>query len=66
MHLIRKLDLKIDFDFFFSRVMCFHPRSDLSLPLMNLKDIQQVIQEWITQYDELSKKYQWVQVYLLN
>lgn len=42
--------------------MCFHPYSDLSLPLMDLKDIQLVIQEWITQYDELSKKYPWIQV----
>ena len=42
--------------------MCFHPRSDLPLPLMKIEEIQAVITEWIRQQKELSQKYQWVQV----
>eukprot|EP00111_Clytia_hemisphaerica_P023093 TCONS_00067936-protein len=45
------------------RVMCFHPYSDLSLPLMSTVEIQAVITEWINQYTELSKTYQWVQIF---
>jgi len=43
-------------------VMCFHPYSNLSLPLMTLTEIQAVISEWIKQFDELKKKYKWIQV----
>lgn len=44
------------------RVMCFHPWSDMILPLMDTKDVVKVIEEWINQFSELSKKYRWVQV----
>jgi len=44
-------------------VMCFHPYSNLSLPLMTLTEIQAVISEWIKQFDELKKKYKWIQIF---
>ena len=49
----------------FSRVMCFHPWSDVTLPLMSIDEILEVIREWIRQYQELSKTYRWVQVKIL-
>lgn len=45
------------------RVMCFHPKSNLTLPLMTLPAIEHVIKEWINQYTELGKKYTWVQIF---
>jgi UDPglucose--hexose-1-phosphate uridylyltransferase len=44
------------------RVMCFHPWSDMILPLMDTKDVVKVVEEWISQFVELSEKYRWVQV----
>lgn len=45
------------------RVMCFHPYSDLSLPLMKVEEIQKVISTWIEEYTELSRTYPWVQIF---
>lgn len=45
------------------RVMCFHPWSDMILPLMDTKDVVKVVEEWISEFVELSKKYRWVQVW---
>ena len=45
------------------RVMCFHPWSDMILPLMETKDVVKVVEEWINQFVELSKKYRWVQIF---
>ena len=42
--------------------MCFHPWSDVTLPLMSLEEIKDVITEWIRQFEELSQTYRWVQV----
>ena len=42
--------------------MCFHPYSDISLPLMSEDEILSVIVEWMRQVVELSPKYQWIQV----
>ena len=42
--------------------MCFHPHSNVSLPLMNHDEIESVIDEWVKQYKELGEKYTWVQV----
>ena len=44
------------------RVMCFHPWSDMILPLMSNEDVVKVVKEWINQFAELAKKYRWVQV----
>lgn len=45
------------------RVMCFHARSDLTLPLMSHEEICNVISKWIEQNEELGKKYAWVQIF---
>lgn len=43
--------------------MCFHPRSNVTLPLMTIDDILEVINTWIKELEELGAKYKWVQVY---
>jgi len=45
------------------RVMCFHPRSDLTLPLMKLGEVKGVVDEWARQTTELGQTNQWVQVF---
>eukprot|EP01147_Barroeca_monosierra_P001603 gene1603-4740_t len=45
------------------RVMCFHPHSDTTLPLMEVLDILKVIQEWIRQLHILGATYEWVQIF---
>ena len=50
---------------FFSRVMCFHPWSDVTLPIMSIDEILEVIREWIRQYQDLSKTYRWIQVIII-
>jgi UDPglucose--hexose-1-phosphate uridylyltransferase len=46
-----------------SRVICFSPRHDLTLPEMGIPDIRRVVDTWAEQVTELSQKYQWVQVF---
>lgn len=45
------------------RVMCFHPKSNKTLPTMTPKDIRTVIDSWIKEYNDLAKKYTWVQIF---
>lgn len=45
------------------RVMCFHPKSNLTLPLLTCQEIKTVIDEWIKQMLDLGKKYTWVQIF---
>ncbi|EFX84013.1 hypothetical protein DAPPUDRAFT_187801 [Daphnia pulex] len=45
------------------RVMCFHPRSDLTIPLMSIEEIKAIVYEWIKQGTELGVKYDWVQIF---
>lgn len=45
------------------RVMCFHPRTDMTLPLMSINEIEAVISTWISEYKELSSKYNWIQIF---
>ena len=45
------------------RVMCFHPKSNVSLPLMTVPEIVTVIDAWIDEYRTLSAKYSWVQIF---
>uniref|UniRef100_A0A8C3JWN2 Galactose-1-phosphate uridyl transferase N-terminal domain-containing protein n=1 Tax=Calidris pygmaea TaxID=425635 RepID=A0A8C3JWN2_9CHAR len=44
------------------KVMCFHPWSDLTLPLMSLAEIRAVIDAWAELAAELGASYPWVQV----
>jgi len=43
--------------------MCFHPRSDLTLPVMEIADIRHVVDEWANQIVDLGKIYDWVQIF---
>ena len=45
------------------RVICFHPRHDLTLPQMREDEIVKVVQTWIDQTRELGERYAWVQVF---
>lgn len=45
------------------RVICFSPRHDLTLPEMQVKEIEKVVHVWAEQISELGKKYTWVQVF---
>ncbi|XP_064608596.1 galactose-1-phosphate uridylyltransferase-like [Liolophura sinensis] len=45
------------------KVMCFHPHSDLTLPLMTPSEIRAVIDMWVEIYADLGKKYDWVQIF---
>lgn len=45
------------------RVICFSPRHDLTLALMDLPAIRGVIDLWASQTAELAERYQWVQIF---
>ncbi|GBM37747.1 Galactose-1-phosphate uridylyltransferase [Araneus ventricosus] len=45
------------------RVMCFHPKSNITLPLMSVEEIIQVIDAWIKELLELGAKFKWVQIF---
>ncbi|KAM9540272.1 galactose-1-phosphate uridylyltransferase [Salvelinus alpinus] len=45
------------------KVMCFHPRSDVTLPLMTLPDIIKVIDKWVELMVDLGSTYPWVQIF---
>jgi UDPglucose--hexose-1-phosphate uridylyltransferase len=46
-----------------SRVICFSPRHDLTLPEMAEADILRVVNVWGDQIMELGPKYRWVQIF---
>ena len=43
--------------------MCFHPHSNVTLPLMTEPEIRSVIDEWSAQILELGKTFKWVQLF---
>ncbi|KAJ2942469.1 hypothetical protein O0L34_g16074 [Tuta absoluta] len=45
------------------RVMCFHPDSTMTIPLMTVDEILAVIEEWTNQLKELGRRYTWVQIF---
>lgn len=45
------------------RVICFSPRHDLTMAEMSEKEIQNIINTWTNQYEELGGSYTWVQVF---
>lgn len=45
------------------RVMCFSPKSNLTVPLMTEDELVKVINEWISQLMELGQVYKWVQIF---
>ena len=46
-----------------SRVICFSPRHDLTLPEMSVPQIEKVVAVWASQAAELGEKYLWVQIF---
>ena len=46
-----------------SRVICFSPRHDLTLPEMAVEDITRVVNVWADQINELGARYRWVQIF---
>jgi UDPglucose--hexose-1-phosphate uridylyltransferase len=46
-----------------SRVICFLPRHDLTLPEMAVADIRQVVDVWAEQAADLGKQYRWPQIF---
>lgn len=46
-----------------SRVLCFSPRHDLTLPEMSVAEIDEVVDLWCAQTAELGQSYRWVQVF---
>ncbi|KAF7240007.1 Galactose-1-phosphate uridylyltransferase [Varanus komodoensis] len=45
------------------KVMCFHPWSDWTLPLMSLAELRAVIDRWSEISVELGASYSWVQIF---
>ncbi|MBN3319293.1 GALT uridylyltransferase, partial [Atractosteus spatula] len=45
------------------KVMCFHPWSDITLPLMQVSEIKAVIHKWAELTVELGGTYPWVQIF---
>lgn len=45
------------------RVMCFHPKSNKTLPVMTPGEIETVIRRWMEEFTDLAKKYTWVQIF---
>lgn len=45
------------------RVMCFHPKSNVTIPVLSIKEIEAVIERWIEEQKTLGEKYDWVQIF---
>ncbi|CAK8697092.1 galactose-1-phosphate uridylyltransferase-like [Clavelina lepadiformis] len=45
------------------KVMCFHPLSNVTLPLMSHQEIVEVINKWITVMQEMMLSFKWVQIF---
>ncbi|XP_058790259.1 probable galactose-1-phosphate uridylyltransferase [Phymastichus coffea] len=45
------------------KVMCFHPKSNVTIALMKIEEIKEVIKQWINEILDLGKKWTWVQIF---
>ena len=45
------------------RVMCFHPKSNVTVPLMSAAEMEAVVERWVEQARELGERYRWVQIF---
>ncbi|XP_066583421.1 probable galactose-1-phosphate uridylyltransferase isoform X2 [Prorops nasuta] len=45
------------------KVMCFHPKSNVTIALMKVDEIQEVIKQWIHEMIELGEKWTWIQIF---
>lgn len=46
-----------------SRVICFSPKHNLSLPELSEEELRAVVATWVAQYQELAADFNWVQVF---
>ncbi|KAK6631668.1 hypothetical protein RUM43_013732 [Polyplax serrata] len=45
------------------KVMCFHPKSNVTLAQCTVKEIKNIIKNWVELTEELGRKYVWVQIF---
>ncbi|CAH0382460.1 unnamed protein product [Bemisia tabaci] len=45
------------------RVMCFHPKSNVTIPVMTISEICTVIDKWIEELLILGKEFLWIQIF---
>ncbi|TRY70563.1 hypothetical protein TCAL_06115 [Tigriopus californicus] len=45
------------------KVMCFHPKSNVTIPIMTLDDVIKVIDQWVQESRTLGAQYAWVQIF---
>lgn len=45
------------------RVLCFSPHHDLTLAQMTVEDLQTVVEMWTQQFEELTGRFAWVQLF---
>ena len=45
------------------RVMCFHPKSNVTIPTMSHMEVMAIIDEWVKEFSILAQKYTWVQIF---
>ncbi|XP_029037936.1 probable galactose-1-phosphate uridylyltransferase isoform X3 [Osmia bicornis bicornis] len=45
------------------KVMCFHPKSNVTVARMEVSEIKEVIKRWISEMLELGEKWTWVQIF---
>jgi UDPglucose--hexose-1-phosphate uridylyltransferase len=46
-----------------AHVICFSPDHSKSLPELNISELTNIVNTWVSQYKDLSAKYQWVQIF---
>lgn len=45
------------------KVMCFHPKSNVTIPVLSILEIITIIDRWIAEAELLGKTYDWVQIF---
>ena len=45
------------------QVMCFSPKSNITLPQMGLDELVEVVEIWLSEFKEMAAKYRWVQIF---
>ena len=45
------------------RVMCFSPKSNVTIPLMSVEEIKEVVDTWVEEMISLGQRYKWVQIF---
>jgi len=45
------------------KVMCFSPKSNVTIPLMSVEEIKLVVDTWVNEIQNLGSQFKWVQVF---